>query len=282
MNSLEELSTEFVSKLVEIRLSLGHPPYNKVFILLEGETDIKLFRNIFSRHYTDNTQLKGKVKVIEALNILNNEGYINIIGIADADFDHLEEVSYSNNLFVTDYHDMEIQMIESDGISSIISEKGEDCYRILADNLKQDVYDIAIEIGYIRWYSEREDGLFTFKNKFNWNNLVSYDNCQIVFDMEALIILLLAQLENSDDINIQEEVNHLKELSTDKLQICNGHDMTLLIANYFPTGNINRDKIEEALRLSYHFSHFKTTNLFQNLNNWANSNNYQLFEEIHN
>ena len=283
MNSLREGSNDFDIKLVEIRESIRHPANNfKVFILLEGNTDIKLFRNIFSYQYTDIIQVKGKEKVVKALNILIDGEKINIIGIADADFEYLEEVNSTNHFFITDYHDMEIEMIESDGISSVVNEfSQEECYRSLVDNLKQDVYNIAMEIGYIRWYSEKvrlatEKGLFDFK-RVKLNSLVSYDNCQILFDLEKFMELLLVQLENSDDINIQEEVNKLKELSTDKLQICNGHDMTTLISNYFPIGNINKDKIEEALRLSYHFSHFKNTNLFQNLNEWANSNNYRLF-----
>lgn len=283
MNSLQELSNALDSKLTGLRLSVVHPlNKNKVFVLLEGNTDIKLFRNIFSNVNTDIIEFKGKKNLIEALETLINEEYKNIIGIKDADFDNLEEVTYPHNLFMTDYHDMEIEMIERDGLSSLINEfSKEECYDILCGDLKNDVYNIAIEIGYIRWYSERENGLFNFK-KFNWNNLLSYDNCHIIFDIESLSSLLLAQLDNSDGINIQEEVTNLKALSTDKLQICNGHDMTLLIANYFPIGNINDKKIEEALRLSYHFSHFKNTNLFQNLNLWANANNYQLFDETHN
>ena len=288
MNSLRDEANELNSKLSGIRLSITHPQNSdKVFILLEGQTDIKLFRNIFSHKYTDTIQLKGKNKVIEALNILISEEKSNIIGIADADFEYLEEVNNTDHFFITDYHDMEIEMIESDGIYSVLNEfSQEDCYRSLYENLKQNVYDISIGIGYIRWYSEkvrliRGKGLFDFK-RIKLNDLVSYHNCQISFDLERFRELLLLQLENTNNINIQEEVNRLKELSTDKLQICNGHDMTLLIANYFPIGNINDKKIEEALRLSYHFSHFQKTNLFQNLNNWANSNNYQLFEETPN
>ncbi len=278
MNSIQALSRALEPKLVEIKLSIRHPQNeNKVFILLEGDTDIKLFRNIFSHNYTDTIEVKGKDKVIEGLNNLIEDGYKNIIGIADADFDNLEEIAYNNNLFITDYHDMEIQMIETEAFYSTINEYSNgECYAFLSENLKENIYDIAIKIGYIRWYSHKNNGLFNFK-RIKLNNLVSYLDCQVSFDFDKLIELLIEQIDY--DINIQDEIDSLKLISIDSLQICNGHDMTLLMAQYFSRGNINKDKIEESLRLSYTFSYFKTTNLFNNLNIWADSNYYQVFKE---
>jgi len=280
LNSLQEISSELGVKLSEIRLSIRHPKNReKVFILLEGKTDIKLFRNIFSCKHTDTTALNGKKKLIEALSTLEAEGYSQLIAIKDADFDHLDEVNYPTNLFITDYHDMEIEMIESNALYSIINEFAEvdsACYSYFLDNLKNEIYALAIEIGYIRWYSSREGGLFNFK-KINFNSLIKYNNCQVSLDVDALIEVLYLQTEN-DNANIREDTTLLKEMSHDKLQICNGHDLTTLIANYFTAGNINQKKVEEALRLSYTVEYFQNTNLYANLQNWANTNNHILFD----
>ncbi len=276
MNSLQREASRLESKLAEIRLSIRHPQNrDKVFILLEGETDIKLFRNIFSHQYTDTTALNGKEKLLEALSTLEVEGYSQLIAIKDADFDHLEEVDYPNNLFITDCHDMEVEMIESNALNSIVNEySSNECYSILVNNFKNEIYDIAMEIGYIRWYSDRVGGLFNFK-RIEWSTLISYNDCQISFDRERLIELLLEQVEDVELI-IEEEIALLKESSSNKLQLSNGHDLTLLISNYF-LNNINQSKIEQALRLSYAIEYFQTTNLFNNLNSWASSNNHRLF-----
>ena len=277
---MQEISSELGVKLSEIRLSIRHPKNReKVFILLEGKTDIKLFRNIFLHTYADTTALEGKDKLIEALYILEDEGYRELIAIKDADFDHLDGVNYPTNLFITDYHDMEIEMIESNALYSIINEFAEEdsaCYSYFLDNLKNEIYALAIEIGYIRWYSSREGGLFNFK-KINFNSLIKYNNCQVSLDVDALIEVLYLQTEN-DNANIREDTTLLKEMSHDKLQICNGHDLTTLIANYFTAGNINQKKVEEALRLSYTVEYFQNTNLYANLQNWANTNNHILFD----
>jgi len=278
LNSLRDEAGNISSKLAEIRLSINHPQnQDKVFVLLEGRTDIKLFRKIFSHKFTDTTALDGKDKLVEALTILHSENFRQVIGIKDADFEHLENIINIDNLFLTDYHDMEIEMIESDALKSVIDEFSTDeCYSDLSNQLRQNIYDIALEIGYIRWYSEQKNGLFNFK-QIPFNNLVSYKNCKISFNQQEFIALLLNQLK-SDDSNILADITILKNISTDRLQICNGHDLTLLISNYFTTGNINQNKIEEALRLSYHFQYFKNTNLFQNLKSWAELNGYNFFD----
>jgi len=278
LNSLRDEAGNISSKLAEIRLSINHPQnQDKVFVLLEGRTDIKLFRKIFSHKFTDTTALDGKDKLVEALTILHSENFRQVIGIKDADFEHLENIINIDNLFLTDYHDMEIEMIESDALKSVIDEFSTDeCYSDLSNQLRQNIYDIALEIGYIRWYSEQKNGLFNFK-QIPFNNLVSYKNCKISFNQQEFIALLLNQLK-SDDSDILADITILKNISTDRLQICNGHDLTLLISNYFTTGNINQNKIEEALRLSYHFQYFKNTNLFQNLKSWAELNGYNFFD----
>ncbi len=283
MNSLQEVSSELGIKLSEIRLSIRHPENRgKVFILLEGKTDIKLFRNIFSHIYTDTTALKGKDKLMEALRILEDEGYRELIAIKDADFDHLNEVNYPQNLFITDYHDMEVEMVESGALISVICEfTSQECYSKLLDNLKSQIYTLAIEIGYIRWYSDkirvsRGKGLFDFK-RINLNSLISCSNCQVYLDKSEYLRLLYTQIKSNEE-NVEENITLLKATSSDRLQICNGHDLTMLIANYFTVSNINQKKIEEALRLSYRVEYFQNTNLYENLQNWSNTNNHRLFD----
>lgn len=275
MNSLQSVSSQLGIKLSEIRLSMRHPENrNKVFVLLEGETDIKLFRNIFSHQYVDTTALHGKEKLLIALETLQTEGYSQLIAIKDADFDHLEDVNYPDNLFATDYHDMEVEMIESDALNSIINEYAdEECYSLLIENLRDGIYSIAKEIGYIRWHSDRVGGLFNFK-RIAWSTLISYNDCQISFNRERLIELLLEQIE--DAIDIEDGISQLKESASDKRQLSNGHDLTLLLSNYF-SSNINQSKIEQALRLSYTMEQFQTTSLYDNLKDWASSNSYRLF-----
>lgn len=291
MNSLKDEASNLETKLVEIRLSIKHPQNkNKIFVLLEGKTDIKLFRKIFSSDYTDTSSLNGKDKVIKALQTLHDESFTQVIGIKDADFEYLESTPNINNLFITDYHDMEIEMIESNALNSIINEfASTDCHNYFLNNLKNNMYDIALDIGYARWHNEKEkvqngNHILRFDG-LNFDNFIDVEKCKISFNMDVFLDSLLQHSDNTSisNLELKSEINKLKAMSQDKLQVSNGHDLTKLISMLFSIkdnsdkSNINKDKVEESLRLSYNIEYFKVTKLFNDLDYWANSNGHKLF-----
>ena len=285
MNDIQDISNQLNTKLNEIRLSKNHPSVkDKVFILLEGKTDIKLFRNIFNPNKTYISQINGKEKLKQALKILQDEGYSAIFGIKDSDFDNLENITYENiNLFITDYADMEIHMIESSAFESIINEfASENCYEIFLNNLKENLYRETSYIGYIRWFNERLSRNINFK-RLNYENFINKSECNISIDLNKLI----DEIINISDLNKNEivrEIEKLKVISDDYLQICNGHDITKLLAYLFnhqgnsDKTNIKQERIEEALRLSYNFNDFQKTRLYNNLNIWQQQYNIQIFK----
>jgi len=284
-NSLRAESNNLDSKLAEIRLSISHHSNkNKVFILLEGTTDIKLFRKFFAKDFTDTTGLIGKEKVIEALEKLISEGYSKIIGIKDADFDHLLSIQPPNNLFITDFHDVEIQMIESSALDSLISEYGNGSIESL--KIKESIYRIAFMIGCARYFDEKKkhngqardlafDGL-------KFNNFIQSDSQQLVFDEERFLVELITESQKRKQSlqltkqELKSEIESIKSESHDDRQMCSGHDLTKLLGLLF-LKNPNSDEIEKALRLSYQLENFRNTNLYSLLYKWAEANETQLF-----
>jgi len=186
-NSLRETANELSSKIVAIRLILKHPSNEKkAFVLLEGETDIRLFKKLFDLNKVEVDSLQGKEKVIQALQILLSEGYSQIIGIKDADFDHLKETNAIENLFTTDYHDMEVSMIESEALQSLICEyiHTQSNNSEFLSNLKQDIYDSAITIGYLRWLNQKQEyNQLLFKN-LDFKIFVQQNDYQLNLDKE--------------------------------------------------------------------------------------------------
>jgi len=292
MSSIQDISNKLSTKLNKIRLSRNHPlTKNKVFILLEGKTDIKLFRNIFNHQTTNINQINGKEKIIQALQILQNEGFLKIFGIKDADFDNLNGVNYNGiNLFITDYADMEIQMIESRAFKSLLNEfSDENCYENFLENLKEKLYKETIVIGYLRWYNENyfkenNEYLLRFKG-LNFNNFINTLVCDVSINfydfLTEIIKLSNLDLNNSD---LEEIIKSLELSSNNYLQICNGHDITTVLANLFnhknnsDKSNLNQNRIEEALRLSYTFEDFTNTNLYSILKEWQKTLGLQVFK----
>lgn len=288
MNSLREISNELNIKLNEIRQSIFHPSKRgKVFVLLEGETDRKLFRKLFSAKETDIVPLNGKEKIKEALKILKREGYKQVIGIKDSDFDHLENLSYKAiDLFITDYADMEIQMIESSAFKAVINEyASQECHDFFLENLKNIVYKSALYIGYLRWFNEKKffctkEYILKF-DRLDFRQFISKEGCNLEIDVSKLINHLLecsrnTQLSESD---LKQTIEELKKLSQDFLQICNGHDITKILSLLL-INRIDPKSIERSLRLSYSFDYFIKTNLYKDLKEWETKSGFKLFEPI--
>lgn len=291
MSSIQDISDELYTKLNEIRLSKNHPlTKNKIFILLEGKTDVKLFRNIFNHQNTNIDQINGKEKIIKVLEKLKNEGFTKIFGIKDSDFDNLENITYSNiNLFITDYADMELHMLESQALESLVNEFSiESCHKVFLENLRRKLYAETIFIGYLRWYNERyfkENGDYLFRFKgLNFNDFIKISHCDFSIDLNVFFNKLIdfsnINLTKNDLENI---ISDLKLISNNYLQICNGHDITKLLSLLFnnqnsDTSNLNQKRIEEALRLSYSFEYFTSSTLYHSLQEWQNSYEIELFK----
>jgi len=293
MSNIQDISNELNTKLNELRLSKNHPLMReKIFVLLEGNTDVKFFRNIFNITTTNINRINGKEKIIKALEILQNEEFTKIIGIKDADFDHLENITYNNiNIFLTDYADIEIHMIESSAFQSLINEfSSENCYEEFLSVLKEKIYDKALLIGYLRWFNER---YFKDKNRYilrfeglNYNSFIEVSDCDFSINEENLLLEIIShskcQLRREE---LEEEVNYLKSISDNHLQICNGHDIAKILAYLFnhknnsEKTNIKQDRIEEALRLSYDISDFQQTNLYNDLSAWEKQYNIKILKE---
>lgn len=293
-NSLREEANNLTSKIVELRLSITHPNNDgKVFILLEGKTDIRLFRKLFSSQWTDSTALDGKDKVVMALNTLLQEGFLNIIGIKDADFEHIESIAPSQNLFLTDFHDIEIQMIESNALNSLICEYFSSECQTKVEDIKRTLYEIALVIGYTRWFNEKEKisngkHIFLFEGLSFQDFITVNSNYTMTLEQERYFSLLISHSQNKNPNlsltvqSLKDKVTELNIESQDKKQICCGHDMTKLLERFLSNSsncdqsNINQDKIESGLRLGYDVEAFKQTTLYNALLSWAVSNKYRL------
>jgi len=105
MSMKDHLNKEDV--LDSIRLQLRHPSgVDKIWIIVEGETDHKLFsRLIHGRHVEIEISHGGLNSLLQSVSELLKETD-RILGIRDADFLHLVGKQESaENIFLTDFHD---------------------------------------------------------------------------------------------------------------------------------------------------------------------------------
>lgn len=263
-------------KLNELRLDFSHPKsIGKVFVLFEGESDIKLFRKLFNENNCKvETVPGGKLKLEECVGILGKI-YPLIIGIRDADFVHLEAKPYEKaNIFLTDYHDMEMTLVSDDEVfSSILS-----LFYIFPKNKHSEIRNnimLSIEqIGYLKWLNEIEDLEYKFDAGFQ--KLISFDNFKI--DFEQYFDRVLSKSPNAkitDKTIILEKIRVLKATNPDQLQLCNGHDFIKAFAEYLRINSVvkkvNDENIADSFIVSFHINHYIKTKLYLKTKMWADN-----------
>ena len=274
-----------VTKLNELRLMLIHPQSkHKVFILVEGDSDIKLYRKLFHDNNTVIKTIPGGYTNLEAGIQELAKDYNSVIGIRDADFLHIENKKTTIPvLFLTDVHDLEMMLIVSnETFKSILFEFKPDEVTDI-NKIRNNFLESVKFIGYLRWYNSIHNLELNFKD-FGLGDFVN--PVSLVLDDMKCINNLLQRSPNKkirDGSVLLTEVKALINSTHDLTQICCGHDVTKVIALYFTNDKSNKglssERIESQLRTSYHFQHFQQTKLYDSLQKWSVKNKYKIFEE---
>ncbi|MBD3352834.1 MAG: DUF4435 domain-containing protein [Candidatus Lokiarchaeota archaeon] len=303
-------SMELNDKINEIKMEVAFYEYKdsdkiKPYLIVEGFTDICFFKKFIDEEKCNIEEAKGKKNVIEIVKELKNENNIMIFGIIDADFWHIDNKQCPLDcILVTDFHDIEIMMIDSISFESLMSEfmdkeKIQDSHWLQDDNISYIILKECSKIGYFRYLIHKNSRFdFLDLNKIEFNEITD-NNGKI--KMEKLIKHVL---KNSDDyileksnlvFDLEETIDEkyfekrIKELMSNNFeinQICRGHDVTqylvFLFKNIFGNKNKcmppNREKIESNLRISYNFECFKETSLYNQILNICSINRWDILK----
>lgn len=278
-------------KKTEIRLLLQHPSYkNKVIAVVEGNSDYQLFRKLLKHDNIEIEPVDGKKNLVLIMKELVGEFPDKLLGICDADFDHLtseadDRTPYS--VFVTDVHDAEMMMLDSPGLKSFIDEfSSKENVDHLHENAFNNALDAAYHIGLIRYASLKHNLKINFRG-LNYSKFVEVNELSVTLDNSELIKMLIERSGPlPDGVNINETIQHVIEndqlKSESRLQACCGHDVTNIIAQIYRQSWASREtnmgfkRVEESLRIAYQPSYFEKTNLYNNIKNKLSDLNIEL------
>ncbi|RZP88574.1 DUF4435 domain-containing protein [Vibrio vulnificus] len=273
------------SKYNEIKMLMNKKHYrNKVFVLLEGKTDIKLFRKLFDTKKVQLESLDGKRNVDTVINLMIDDGIDRAIGIADADFDHINNTV--SNLYLTDTHDTETMIIQKVGIDSIIAEFATENYHDgLSRNLHTKVFETAYEIGLLKMVNCLGDYGLSFK-EIDFYNFITINGLNVSFNQQDYINEVIHYSENVDYSQYDELLAKIDEIRFNdhcRYMICCGHDVSLLISMIMSQRNLSikipleQDEVESVLRVSYGFDDFSQSLLYSKISAWCASNDKHVF-----
>lgn len=260
----------------EIKMLLKHPTYKeKVILIVEGKSDIRLFRSLFNPRYFKIESVEGKIALLEVVDDLFKDFKNRVVGLRDADCDRLLAQTESDSILLTDLHDAEMMMLNSPALDNFINEfASHENFDDILDNLRKVVFSAAYRIGLVRLLSEAHGLQFIFK-ALTFSGFLSINKLDIQVDMKRMLMQLIGRSPSKPENISVESLLSLIEGEEGKnhcqLQVCCGHDVTKIMELMFSQSwvsldrNLNQERIESSLRLSYSAQHFCETALYANI-----------------
>ncbi|MFA4824968.1 MAG: DUF4435 domain-containing protein [Methanoregula sp.] len=279
----------------EIQLQREDQLYKGSFILVEGSPDSRLYKKFFDKKKSSPIIACGKEKIVEVFSLLTGN-YNGIIGIADADFDHiLDKKNLHNNLFLTELHDIESIIIRSNALEAVLSEyadekKVEEFEAQNKKDLRQILLDSSLYLGYLRQYNEFHKKYWDFKTlpysqiisteTFELNKKNLHNELQKINLQKPINDALLQRLSDIFDEKIDDPQNFVKRGKGEPWQMCRGHDLVaILYQGFIKKFGTDQSKnwkdirsLEEVLRIAYNEHLFKQTGLYESIRQWETQN----------
>ncbi|GAA06607.1 hypothetical protein CTM83_00265 [Photobacterium leiognathi subsp. mandapamensis] len=272
-------------------------------ILVEGETDIKLYKKLACQNISKLKVTFGKEKMRDTYNILSERGFTRVIGIRDADFIRLNDngkydPEYSLNIFITDSHDSEGMIIQSQAFDDFLLEvSNED--NIINFNKKygcvrEHLYKLSYPLSCLRFANKKYDLGLAFKpvrpegNQLKFKKFIC-DKTLTYLGHEKLINTVIEYSKNrGSDIKdrdfILTKLASVIELGLDENEMTNGHDLAEILFILCKKGLKSSNEglkggssVESMLRLSYNKEYFALTELYKRLNQWQENNEVNIF-----
>lgn len=280
---MKKSDISYQEKLNELRLDISHPNSNGVsFILLEGDTDIRLFRKLFNLQNCKVENIPGgNKKLEECVQTLVNI-YPLVLGIRDADFIRLNENEYSlKSMFLTDLHDIEMTMLNFEPVLNAIVFEYSNMAINQHDTFRSNLIRTIKHVSYLKLINDKENLELSFSSGFQ--DLISFVHLKIDFDQYLDRVIAKSPNSKINDKNVlREKIVAIEEIEPDLLQITNGHDLLNSFAKYFreeeKRNGVSGELLETSLRMLFSRDLFRQTQLFNQLTGWQIQNNVQLFE----
>ena len=260
-------------------------------LIVEGTKDYKLYSKFINKENVRISEAFGFEKVKLALQILTERGFSNKIGIIDSDFSKILGTNHKMDvLFITDHHDIEIMIIKTSALETVIrtfcsKKKIEDFETLNNNSIREIIFALGKEVGLIKLANKIHELGLIFKPKTAEGNQIKYKDfirdCNLSFKGRECLVDSLINYSRSKSTTLKskaEIILRLEEISKkeyDLDQLVNGHDLSnilyLLIKKVFSsTSKMINDfnAIEDSLILAYEYEEFKKTQLYLELKNY--------------
>ena len=250
------------------------------FLVVEGKDDRLFFEAFVDRDLCSIQVAEGKENVTGLIEILEGEFFPGIVGVVDADFDHIEGRRRSiENLIILETVDMEALQIRSPAFDRILVELGSKSkIAKFGKGVRESLVEAAVWIGCLRLYSHQE----RLNLKFSGLN---YAKCVSRESLEINTTNLVQQVLNNSqrpDLSCEEIVSELESISAslgNPWLISFGKDMVEVLAiglrkmlGSNDAKRVNPILLSSHLRLAFSRTHLDESELGRDIRRWEERN----------
>jgi hypothetical protein len=273
----------------ELRMWKSARKEKSVAVIVEAKSDEKFFQKFFD-NYTTFFSVDGFQNVIDVLDDTEKD-ITGVLGIIDADFRHcIVEKFSSKNIFITDYHDLEMMTIASKSWDEVINyhtikNKLLKFQKQYSKLLRDYIIEMSSSIACFRFLESQKKLGLVFKTLSN-DKYIFLDYSKFI-DKDKFCINhknLLKTIENKsqkqnffkNNLDLLKELAEISTKKYDLLNFCNGHDVIniLALALKKEVGNVNisGQELEAFFIVAYRLEDFEHTRLYNNLKKWETEN----------
>ncbi|TXI96937.1 MAG: DUF4435 domain-containing protein [Burkholderiaceae bacterium] len=273
----------FQDKYDEMLLEIAHPNNSEmVFVFVEGDTDVRIFRKLFSSKKCKVESIPGGNPKVEECTEKISEKIDLVFGIRDADFIHLGGEEYSrHNVFLSDFHDVEVTFILEDEIFSSILLEHSNLPVESHPTTRQFIVNAISDVSYLKWLNSKEDLEFCFSPI---TEFIPFNESP--FNVKEYFLERVLNKSSNPKIRdfdvVASKIENLKSLNPHPFYLCNGHDFIIALALFLRTKhaakNVTENSLASAFRIAFTFEHWKRTKLYQQIEDWSRINSCSLYE----
>lgn len=228
------------------------------FVLVEGKDDKLFCQRVTNNKATRVIVAEGKENVCDTIGILDRDGFRGVLGLVDADFDHIEgKTADSPNIVATELHDLECVQVQSAGLEAVLLEfASEPKLRRFERDVEHVVLSAARPIGCLRLYSARNALNLRFAGinyaKFVDKDALSTNNTALIREVKGR-----SNRPDLSEASLANGIDEIEQIHYDGWQLCNGDDLLgilgvglrRLLGNQ-SAGNVRACRLRQVLRVA--------------------------------
>ncbi|MGO9115512.1 MAG: DUF4435 domain-containing protein [Thermoguttaceae bacterium] len=222
--------------------------------------------------------------VLDAIDILNKDGFAGALGIVDADFTRVMGTkALTSNILLTDGHDLECHLLASPALDKVIEtygsserveafshEHGAVLAAVLARN--------AMPLGCLLHISLTKDLRLDFED-LAFGKFVDHETLRIDTATMVKVVLNKSQKPWLNPTQLEKEVEGLCRTDLDPWQVSRGHDIVSILSvglqrTFAAKAKhlVSQEQLEASLRLAYDKADFGQTQLYKSVVQWEKDN----------